>query len=315
MSGGTRRLLQLLGPFLGLFLVLAVFGVLAPAGFLSFENFQVVMTQMVIVGLCAIGMTFVIASGGIDLSVGSMIALCSVVVALLLREGHGPTVALLGGVVTGAGCGLLNGLLVTGLRIAPFVATLGMFGMARGAAKFLADNQKVDAPRSWLDGLSAMPEGWPGLAPSVWGLLLLAVAMTLVLRRTVFGVHTYALGSSEPTARLCGVPVARTKIAVYTLCGFFAGLAGVVQFSRIISGNPTAAMGKELDVIAAVVIGGGSLAGGEGRIHGSLIGALLMAYLANGCTFCDVPNYVKDIIIGAIIVAAVALDQLRQRRA
>lgn len=314
MSDGARRLLQLLGPFIGLFLVLGVFGALAPEGFLSFENFQVVMTQMVIVGLCAIGMTFVIVSGGIDLSVGSMIALCSVVVAILLRDGYDPSIALVGGVLTGAVCGLVNGLLITTLRIVPFVATLGMFGMARGAAKFLADNQKVDAPRSWIDGLNTMPESWPGFSPSVWLLLVLGLLTTLVLRQSVFGTHTFAIGSNEATARLCGVPVARTKVAIYTLCGFFCGLAGVVQFSRIISGNPTAAMGKELDVIAAVVIGGGSLAGGEGRIYGSLIGALLMAYLANGCTFCDIPNYVKDIIIGAIIVAAVALDQLRRRR-
>jgi ribose/xylose/arabinose/galactoside ABC-type transport system permease subunit len=143
---------------------------------------------------------------------------------------------------------------------------------------------------------------------------VLAVSMSLVLRRTVFGVHTLAIGSSEATARLCGIRVERTKVAIYALGGAFAGLAGVLQFCRLTVGDPTTALGKELDVIAAVVIGGGSLSGGTGSILGSIIGAFLMSVLSNGCTLTGVPNYVQEIIVGAIIVAAVGVDEWRKRR-
>ena len=311
-----NRTLQILGPFLGLGLVLLVFGIAAPEGYLSLYNFKTVATQTVIVGLGAVGMTFVVVGGGIDLSVGSVIALSSVVTAALLNQALPPGLALLGGVAAGAACGLVNGLLVAKARLVPFIATLGMLGVARGLAKWLAGEQKIDAPASWLAGfMSKAPEpAWIFLPPGVWLLFLVALIMGLALRNTVFGVHTFAVGSNEQTARLCGVRVERTKILLYTLCGAFAGLAGVMQFGRLTVGDPTTALGKELDIIAAVVIGGGSLAGGEGRILGSLVGAFLMSYLANGCNLAGVPNYVQEILIGAIIVAAVALDRLRHRR-
>jgi ribose/xylose/arabinose/galactoside ABC-type transport system permease subunit len=152
------------------------------------------------------------------------------------------------------------------------------------------------------------------VAPGVWLLLVMGLLMGLVLRRTLFGLHTYAIGSNERTARLCGVAVERTKLRVYALCGLFAGLAGVMQFGRLTVGDPTTAVGEELDVIAAVVIGGASLSGGEGDIRGALLGAFLMSFLANGCTLTGVPNYVQEILIGAIIVAAVAIDRWRHRR-
>ncbi len=311
----ARRVLALLGPFFGLLLVVGLFSLLAPESFLSAYNFKTVATQTVIVGLGAIGMTFVIVSGGIDLSVGSVIALASVVTALLLQDGHAPAVAVLAGVATGGLCGLVNGLLVTRLRIVPFIVTLGMLGMARGFAKYLAGEQKIDAPAYWLaDLMTKSPRpSWLLVAPGVWGMFVLALLMGLVLRATVLGTHAFAIGSNEDTARLCGVPVARNKMAIYTLCGLFAGLAGVMQFGRLTVGDPTTAIGKELDIIAAVVIGGGSLAGGEGSILGALIGAFLMSFLANGCNLTGVPNYVQEIIIGAIIVAAVAVDRLRHR--
>lgn len=313
----VNRLFSLLAPFAGLILVIGLFGFLEPESFLSEYNFKTVATQTVIVGLGAIGMTFVIISGGIDLSVGAVIALASVVTALFLREGAHPVFAILAGVLSGGLCGLINGMLITSLRIVPFIVTLGMLGMARGFAKYLADEQKIDAPAMWLaDLMTKSPEpSWLLFAPGVWLMLLLALLMSLVLRRTVLGVHTFALGSNEDTARLCGVPVASRKVAIYVICGLFAGLAGVMQFGRLTVGDPTTAIGKELDIIAAVVIGGGSLVGGEGSILGALIGAFLMAFLANGCTLTGVPNYVQEIIIGAIIVIAVAVDQFRHRRA
>lgn len=316
-SSARARTLQVLGPFLGLLFVVALFALVGPPGFLSFYSFKVVATQTVVVGLGAIGMTFVIVSGGIDLSIGSVMALASVTTALAMRSGHPAGVAVLFGVGTGAACGLINGLLITSLRIVPFVITLGMLGIARGAAKYLAEEQKIDAPAGWLaDMMTKAPQPeWLLLPPAVWLLLGLTPLMAFVLRRTVLGVHTFAVGSNESTARLCGVPVARTKVSVYLLCGMFAGLAGVAQFARLTVGDPTTAAGKELDVIAAVVIGGGSLSGGEGRILGSLVGAVLMGTLAYGCTQTGVPTYVQEILIGCIIIAAVALDRLRHRGA
>jgi ribose transport system permease protein len=311
-----RRTLALLGPFLALALVVVLFALLLPGQFLSTYNLKTVATQTVIVGVCAIGMTFVIVSGGIDLSVGSAIALSSVVSAVLLRDGAGTLVAVLGGIAACGALGALNGLLITRLQIVPFIVTLGTMGIARGLAKYLAGEQKVDAPVHGLSALMAKtPDpGWLLLSPGVWLLFVLAALAALVLARTVFGVHALAVGSSEATARLCGVRVERVKLIIYVLSGLCAGLAGSLQLARLTVGDPTTAFGKELDVIAAVVIGGGSLAGGSGSILGSLVGAFLMTFLANGCTLLGMPNYVQEMLVGAIIVAAVAVDQLRRRR-
>jgi len=311
-----KAMASLLGPFAGLLGVIVLFGVLEPETFLSVYNFQTIVAQTVIVGFGALGMTFVIVSGGIDLSVGSVIALASVVTAVALREGQGPLASSLLGVLIGAVAGAGNGLLVTRLKVVPFIVTLGSMGMARGLAKYLADEQKVDAQAGWLASVMAKAPtpSWLLVAPGTWMLLLLALCMGFVLRRSVFGVHTYAVGSNESTARLCGVNVPRVKLTIYVLSGLFAGLAGVMQYARLTVGDPTTAIGKELDVIAAVVIGGASLSGGVGSIVGSLIGAFLMSVLSNGCTLTGIPNYVQEILIGAIIIAAVALDRFRQTR-
>lgn len=311
-----KRVWALLGPFLGLFLVTMLFGMLRPEGFLSTGNFLTIAIQTVIVALCAIGMTFVIVGGGIDLSVGSVVALASVTCAVLAKAGLPIALAAPCGILAGALVGLGNGVLVTRLGLMPFIVTLGTMGIARGLAKHFAQEQPVNADPGFLPELvTRFPRpAWLVLAPSVWLLLLLALLLGFVLRRTVFGVHVYAIGSNEQNAALCGVRVQRTKLWVYVLSGALAGLAGILHFARVEVGDPTAASGLELQAVAAVVIGGGSLAGGEGTVLGSVLGAFLMAVLENGCTQVGLHTYVQEILIGAIIIVAVALDRWRQRR-
>jgi ribose/xylose/arabinose/galactoside ABC-type transport system permease subunit len=315
VSDRARTRLERVGPLVGVVVALLLFSLLLPDRFLSLYNARTIAAQTVTVAIGAIGMTYVIASGGIDLSVGSVIALSGVVTAIVLRDGGSPLAALAAGVAVGAAFGALNGALVTRLGVVPFVVTLGTMGIARGIAKWLANEQTVNAEPGWLAELMRKtPE--PAVlvfARGVWITALLAALMAFVLRRTVFGVHVLAIGSSEPTARLCGVRVERTKVLVYLLAGLFAGLAGVMQFGRLTVGDPTTALGTELEVIAAVVIGGASLSGGRGSIAGSLLGALFMSVLANGCTLADVPSYVQEIVVGAIIVIAVALDRTRAK--
>lgn len=306
------------GPFLGLALVISIFALLSdfPEQYLSFRNFRIVLAQTVIVALGSIGMTMIIISGGIDLSVGSSIALTSVVAALSLQQGWPPFVAVLLGIVVGAWVGYINGLAITRLHVVPFIATLGMLGIARGVAKWLAGEQTVNPAETWVNQLAVtFPDpAWLLVAPGVWISVFLALVMALVLRNTVFGRRVFALGSNEAAARACGIPTQRVKLWIYTLAGLFFGLAGVIQMSRLRQGDPTVAIGTELDVIAAVVIGGGSLSGGEGSILGSMIGALIMAFLRNGCQQMGWPNYIQEIIIGAIIVVAVAIDRWRSSR-
>ncbi|MGQ9672298.1 MAG: ABC transporter permease [Candidatus Aminicenantales bacterium] len=317
-KAGFQAMVRMLGPFLGLFLVILIFSLMPEVRdrFLRLGNFKSVATQSVIVGLGALGMTFVIISGGIDLSAASNIALSSCVVALVINVGLSPWLGLGAGILTGSLVGLMNGSLIVSLRLVPFIVTLGMLGIARGTAKWLAGNQKIDAPITWVNDLMARsPQpAWLLLAPGIWVMVILAVAMAVVLRFTVFGRHVFAIGSNESAARLCGVRTKRTKLLIYTLAGLFCGLSGVMEFSRLTVGDPTVAVGLELDIIAAVVIGGGSLSGGQGSILGSMIGVFIMAFLRNGCTMMGWPNYIQEIIIGVIIVVAVSIDQLRYRR-
>jgi ribose transport system permease protein len=317
VTSARRRTLARLGPFLGLVVVIAVFALMtdSPSQYLSIRNFRIVVAQTVIVALGAIGMTMIIVSAGIDLSVGSAIALTGVVTALVLRAGMSPLLAVLAGVVAGGLVGVVNGLAITRLKVIPFIATLGTLGIARGVAKWIADQQTVNVPETWVNDLAVTfprPE-WLVVAPGVWLTLLLAVGAAFMLRRTIFGRHVFAIGSNEAAARACGISVDAMKVAIYGLAGLLFGLSGVMQMSRLRQGDPTVAIGTELDVIAAVVIGGGSLNGGVGTILGSMIGATIMAVLRNGSQQMGWPNYIQEIIIGAIIVVAVALDRVRTK--
>ena len=306
-----------MGPVFGLLGVFLLFAFIGPKSFLSSANIETIARQTAIVGTAALGMTLIIIAGGIDLSVGSIVALVTVVIAALLQSGYDPFLAALGGIAAGALCGFINGTLITRLRVVPFIVTLGTLLVVRGIAKGVAHEQKIDAPLTWLkELLAALPagQGWRLVPWGVWLLVILAFAVAGLLRHMRLGRHIFAIGSNEQTARLCGVPVDRVKIIVYALGGVFAGVAGLFQFSRLTIGDPTVAMGVELDVIAAVVIGGGSLSGGEGSILGSIVGALIMTVIRSGCSQMGLPNWVQEIVTGSIIVIAVALDRLRHRK-
>jgi ribose transport system permease protein len=319
-----RKTLSLFGPFIGILFVYGIFLIVAPSAFHSLYNTKTILTQSIIFSVGAMGMTAVIISGGIDLSVGSLIALGTVVTSLILREFGGESasagITLIAALAAVGACaigGFINGSIVSYARIVPFIVTLGMMQIARGVAKGIAKQTTVLAPDSWLNRLMIVEPNtgkWYSIAPGIWIAAVLLILMVVVLKYTVFGRHIFAIGSNEATALLCGINVARKRVWIYTTCGALTGVASVLQFSNLTLGDPTAAVGMELDIIAAVVIGGGSLNGGEGSVVGSVAGALIMAILRNGCNMVGIPNYVQNIVIGSIIILAVGLDNLKHRR-
>jgi len=334
--------LETVGRLLALVVVFAFFCVLVPDGsFLKPGNVEDILRQSAVYATAALGMTLVIITAGIDLSVGSNIALTMVVVACMLNLGLDPTVpgdtggihewpillpilAVLVAVAMATLMGILNGIMIVWLRLVPFIVTLGMMGIIRGLGKGIAGQRTVyvmedvwvrDIMRATLTSKDPS-RSWMLLPPGIWLLIVAAVFAALLLRYTRLGRHIFAVGSNQETARLCGVPVGRTKIIVYALAGFFGGLAGLMEFAYGNGiGEPTGGIGYELYVIAAVVIGGGSFMGGEGSIFGTLIGALIITTLKTGGKQADWPQWVQEMVIGAIIIAAVALDRLRHRRA
>ncbi len=312
---------SLVGLFAVLVAVFVGFSTRVPT-FASLSNVETISRQSVIVTLAALGMTYVIIVGGIDLSVGSTAALAGVAVAKLVGDtghpGMSPILAAILALLAALACGLLNGFLITRLKVVPFIVTLGTYLSIRGGAKWLGNEQKVDAKETWLNSILSTLSGserWHVLPWGVWFTIALAVVMAYALKFLRFGRHVVAVGSNEAAARLCGVPVERTKLGVYGLSGLFAGLAGLMNFSRLTVGDPTALVGLELDAIAAVVIGGASLSGGEGSIAGSILGALIMSVLRAGAGQMGLPNYIQEIVTGGIIVLAVWLDRVRKARA
>jgi ribose transport system permease protein len=313
------------GPLLALvsvFLFFAVADMFQSDGgqFLSLRNLQAMLISSTPVMTAALGMTLVIISGGIDLSAGTALALSATVMAWVLNQGGSIGLALGCCLLTGCATGIANGIMISSLRVAPFIVTLGSMTAYLGIAKLVADETTVRPPLesvpSWINGL-AMPSpdpSWLLVAPGVWLMLAMAVVVSLILRHTLFGRYVYALGSNEQTARLCGLNVPALKVAIYTLSGLFIGVAGVYQFAKLKVGNPISGVGLELKVIAAVVIGGASLSGGRGTVLGTLTGALLMQTIVSGSTQLGLSNPVQDLILGIIIVAAVTVDQLRTRQ-
>jgi ribose transport system permease protein len=310
----ARTILDRAGTLLGLLFVALIFGALVGPHFFAPTNLELMARQTAIVSIAAVGMTIVIVSGGIDLSVGSMISLTTVVIAQMLRMDSSPLMAALGGIAAAALCGLVNGVLITQLRVVPFIVTLGTMLIIRGAAKGFGEERRIEAPASWLNDLLRVTRGEMLLPSGIWAVIALSLIVGGLLRYTRFGRHTFAIGSNERMARLCGVAISRTKIVIYTLSAALTGFAGLLMFSKLSVGGPTVAIGLELDVIAAVIIGGGSLLGGRGTVAGTLIGAAIMTVIQIGCSQKGLANWVQQIVTGCIIVAAVALDRMRSAR-
>ncbi len=314
----NRLTAKWIAPLAGLVIVAVLFGFLSDDfSFLTLRNFKFIAAQTVVVGISAVGMTFIMIGGGIDLSVGSVMALCCVALARFLQIEVPVALAVLGAVLVGGLCGLTNGVIITGLRVVPFVVTLGMLGIARGLARAVADNRIVrldEHPEGLANFMRPLQsDAWWDFAPAVWLLIAVTVVSGVILSATRFGRHTFAIGDNETAARFSGIRVHQQKWWLYAIGGMLTGVSGVMLFANITQGDPSAAVGMELQVIAAVVIGGGSLMGGEGTVFGTLLGALMLTALVNGCTHAGWENWVQEIIIGAIIILAVALDYLRQR--
>jgi ribose/xylose/arabinose/galactoside ABC-type transport system permease subunit len=389
--GLARALTSILGPLIGVIVVVAIFGIWKPDSFLTFRTLDNFLLYNSYYAVAARGMTFVIITAGIDLSVGSTMALSSICCALAIRGGDFParsagttiaiglSVALLAviciaarlidagrrpasaiqfasvaaiilgiiaalfwmelagrayapmpaivaaafGIAVGAGVGFLNGTLITRLGLPPFVATLATLGAIRGLTLFLCNDTPVSRdPRTWkpaaiaaIDQLAKLQSSEIlGMRPNDWIVVLVALIAIPLLHFTILGRYAYAIGSNERTARLCGVKVERYKTFCYVIAGITAGFAGVMMTAKSRGGQPTEFTGAELNIIAAVVIGGTSLFGGEGTIVGTILGVLMLGLLYSGCVIADISSNVQRIFIGGTIVLAAALDRFRHLR-
>jgi ribose transport system permease protein len=265
-----------------------------------------------LIAIMSIGMVMVIITGGIDLSVGSVMGLASLVTALGFDNGLPMLVCILGGLVTGLLFGLFNGLLITAVRLPPFIATLGSLSIGRGLMYIITHGVPLtpDTP----DAFATIGQGYVGFVPvPVVVMMVMMVIFSLLMRRTRFGRHVYATGGNEVAARLSGVKTGRVKLLVYMLSGLISGLAGIISFSRYLSAEPASGFGSELDVIAAAAIGGASLSGGVGSVEGAIIGAALAGIIANGVVLMNINTYAQQAITGAVILIAVSLDVWRSR--
>jgi ribose transport system permease protein len=282
--------------------------------FFTWQNISSIIRQHAQIIVMAIGMTFIMASGGIDLSIGSGMALAGICGTVLMTVGVPIVWSVMVGCVGGLVCGAVNGLLISCLRISPFIATLGTMQVFRGLVLVVTKGLPVDEgiPRSF--GILRNGNLFGVIPVPLVLILVIAAAASLTLRYTRLGRYSYAIGSNVEAARHSGIRVAKYLVLIYAVGGFLTGLAGMIEFSSLVSGQPTAGVGYELRVIAAVVIGGGSLMGGEGTVSGTIVGALLMALILNGCTLLGISDFVQQIVMGALIVLAVTFDQLRRRR-
>jgi ribose transport system permease protein len=294
-------------PLIGLLIIILLLAILSPA-FLTLLNILNVLRQASINGFQAFGLTLVIISGGIDLSVGSIVAFSGMVSALLILAGVTPILAVLAGLVSGTAIGVLNGLLISKGKLQPFIATLGSMMVFRGLTLYISNGVPASKLGEGLIGF--IGRGFIlGIPTPVYLLLLIFAVIAFVLRKTVFGKRIYAIGGNKRAAFLSGIDVDKNLVYVYAISGFLAALAGIVLMSRVDSAVPTAGIGFELSAIAAAVIGGVSLAGGKGKASGTLIGILIIAIIINGLNLLGTSSYLQQVITGLIIVAAVIADR------
>ena len=304
--------LQGLLPFATLIVLFVALWIASPY-FLTSTNLSSLIRQTAVINIMALGMTIIIISGGIDLSVGAILAMGGLLGTMAMEKGFPILIGIAVGLVVGLLCGLLNGFLIARLRIAPFIVTLGTLGVFRGSTLLISNGLPVhQIPQAF----SFLGEGnLLGVPFVLWVLVICAVGMHFVLEHTRLGRYAFAIGSNSAAAVYAGIPVSRYTMAVYAIGGLLTGLAGMIEASRLMTGQPTAGNGYELQAIAAVVIGGGSLHGGEGSVMGTLVGAFIMGLISNGSDLLGISNYVQQVIIGAVIILAVSVDELRKRRA
>ncbi|MBX4147817.1 ribose ABC transporter permease [Paenibacillus sp. LC231] len=316
-SGALQQVLALAS-----LVVLILFFTFSSSNFFQFSNIVGILLSTAVIGVLALGSTFVIITGGIDLSVGTVMTLSGVMTGVCITFWGLPVpVGILGGILTGALCGLLSGTAVAKMKIPPFIATLAMMMIAKGLALIISGAKPVyfNDAESFAEVSQGSVLGWliPGLdiPNAVVIFFIAAVVGYLILSKTIIGRYNFALGSNEEATRLSGVNVGFWKIVIYTLTGAFTGLAGVMMASRLNSANPALGAGYELEAIAAVVIGGTSLSGGKGTIIGTVIGALIMSVLTNGLRILSVPQEWQTVVVGFVIILAVYADILRRRKA
>jgi ribose transport system permease protein len=317
-SDATQRLLAF-----GALIILFIGFWIASPYFFTADNIIGILLATAVNGVLALGVTFVIITSGIDLSVGTMMTFSAVMSGVFITYWGLPVpLGVIAGLFAGALCGFVNGVVISKLKVPPFVATLGMLNITKGLSLVISGLKPIyfnDAPSftlisagSLLHLSSIIPDF--DIPNAVLILFLAAIVASLILGKTILGRYTFALGSNEEAARLSGVNVDRWKIAVYTLCGLFAGLAGVIMAARLNSAQPALGQGYELDAIAAAVIGGTSLSGGEGTILGTIIGAFIISVLTNGLRILSVPQEWQTVVTGTILVLAVYLDIIRRRK-
>lgn len=300
--------LQKLGPLLGLVIITVILAIVSPS-FLTLDNIFNVLRQVSINALIAFGMTFVILTGGIDLSVGSILALSSAVTAGLLASGMDPILAILIGLLAGAIMGAINGFIITKGKVAPFIATLATMTIFRGLTLVYTEGRPITG-LSDSQFFELMGRGYLGWipVPVIWMLISYCI-LYFILKKTTFGRKVYAIGGNEEASILSGIRVDKVKIWIYSITGTLSALAGIILTSRLNSAQPTAGASYELDAIAAVVLGGTSLSGGKGWIFGTLIGALIIGVLNNGLNLMNVSSFYQQVVKGGVILLAVLLDR------
>jgi ribose transport system permease protein len=300
------------GPLIGLVLLCVIFSITSDV-FLTWRNALNVIDQITVLGILAIGMTAVIVIGGIDLSVGSILAFSMMMMGWLYQSVGVPLgLAIVAGLLVGTACGLVNGLLITRAKLPPFIATLTMMSIARGLANIITEGRQIVGFPEWFTNLSTVRH-FGFLSVTVAIFIVLSIISWAVLRYTTIGRSLYAIGGSPEVARLAGIRVRKLVMSVYALSGLLSGLAAIALACRLNSSQPSAGLGYELDTIAAVVIGGASLNGGVGGIRGTVVGVLIIGVLRNGLNLSGVSPFVQQIVIGVVIALAVAADTLRRR--